>query len=128
MRTNFRPVARAIDSPIDVLPVPGGPLRVSMAPEPRSSGAPRSARTLRRRRPVLAQLLADRVELAAEEVVALLLLCTRLGVVADALPHLQLRQPLALQAERQLEPLDHGESLEQLDLLGEREVGRVTRR
>src|SRR5213076_661292 len=83
---------------------------------------------VRDRRLVLAELLADRVELAAEDVVALLLLCTRLRVVADALPHLQLRQPLALQAKPQLEPLDHVEGLEQLDLLGEREVGRVPRR
>src|SRR5262249_45131989 len=47
MRTNFRPVARAIDSPIDVLPVPGGPMSVRMAPERRSSGTPRSARSFR---------------------------------------------------------------------------------
>ena len=33
MRTNSRPVARAIDSPIDVLPVPGGPISVRIAPE-----------------------------------------------------------------------------------------------
>ena len=32
MRTNSRPVARAIDSPIEVLPVPGGPMRVRIAP------------------------------------------------------------------------------------------------
>ena len=33
MRTNSRPVARAIDSPIDVLPVPGGPISVRIAPD-----------------------------------------------------------------------------------------------
>ena len=33
MRTNSRPMARAIDSPIEVLPVPGGPIRVRIAPE-----------------------------------------------------------------------------------------------
>ena len=32
MRTNSRPVARAIDSPIEVLPVPGGPISVRIAP------------------------------------------------------------------------------------------------
>ena len=32
MRTNSRPVARAIDSPMEVLPVPGGPISVRMAP------------------------------------------------------------------------------------------------
>ena len=37
MRTNSRPVARAIDSPIEVLPVPGGPISVRIAPERRSS-------------------------------------------------------------------------------------------
>ena len=35
-------MARAIDSPIDVLPVPGGPIRVRIAPERRSSWMPRS--------------------------------------------------------------------------------------
>ncbi len=45
MRTNSRPVARAIDSPIDVLPVPGGPIRVRIAPERRSSWMPRSTRS-----------------------------------------------------------------------------------
>src|SRR4029450_3610227 len=47
MRTNLRPVARAMDSPIEVLPVPGGPISVRIAPERLSSGTPRSARSLR---------------------------------------------------------------------------------
>ena len=47
MRTNSRPVARAIDSPIEVLPVPGGPISVRMAPERLSSVMPRSWRSLR---------------------------------------------------------------------------------
>jgi hypothetical protein len=47
MRTNFRPVAFAIDSPIEVLPVPGGPIRVSITPERRVSTMPRSLRSLR---------------------------------------------------------------------------------
>ncbi len=46
---------------------------------------------------VLAELLADRVHLPAEQVVALLLLRAGLDVLADALAHLQLRQALALQ-------------------------------
>ena len=33
IRTNSRPSARAIDSPIDVLPVPGGPISVRIAPD-----------------------------------------------------------------------------------------------
>ena len=40
MRTNSRPVARAIDSPIEVLPVPGGPISVRIAPERLSSLMP----------------------------------------------------------------------------------------
>ena len=43
---------------------------------------------------VLAELLADRVHLLAQEVVALLLLGAVLDVLADALAHLQLGQPL----------------------------------
>jgi len=38
-------VARAIDSPIEVLPVPGGPIRVRIAPERLSSVMPRSWRS-----------------------------------------------------------------------------------
>ena len=77
------------------------------------------------RRVVLAELLADRVHLLAQDVLALLLLGARLDVVADALAHLQLGQPLALEAQGQLEPLDDVDRLEQLDLLLEGEVGRV---
>ena len=51
MRTNSRPVARAIDSPIEVLPVPGGPIRVRIAPERLSSlRSPRSVAQLLARR------------------------------------------------------------------------------
>ena len=60
---------------------------------------------------VLAELLADRVHLAAQEVLALLLLRARLDVVADALAHLQLGQPVALQLQRQRQALDHVERL-----------------
>ena len=45
MRTNSRPMARAIDSPIEVLPVPGGPMRVRIAPERLSASMPRSSRS-----------------------------------------------------------------------------------
>src|SRR5262249_43890234 len=55
---------------------------------------------------VLAELAADRFELLAEEVLALLLLGARLDVLADAVAHLQLGEPLALQRERELEALD----------------------
>ena len=77
---------------------------------------------------VLAELLADRVELLAEDVLALLLLRARLDVLADSLPHLELGQPIALEPDRQLEALDHVHQLEQLHLLLEGEVGRVARR
>ena len=74
---------------------------------------------------VLAELLADRVHLPAQEPLALLLLRARLDVVADALPHLKLGEPLALQRQRVLEPLDHVDLLEQLDPLREGDVGGV---
>ena len=76
---------------------------------------------------VLAELLADRVHLAAEDVLALLLLRAGLHVLADAAAYLQLGEPLALQAQRELEALDDVDCLEQLDLLGEADVGRVAR-
>ena len=66
---------------------------------------------------VLAQFLADRVHLLAQEVLALLLLGAGLHVLADPLADLQLGQPLTLEAERQLQPLGDVERLEQLDLL-----------
>ena len=63
---------------------------------------------------VLAELLADRVHLPAQEVLALLLLRAVFDVVADALAHLQLGQPLPLELQRQLQPLDDVERFEQL--------------
>ena len=45
MRTNSRPIARAIDSPIEVLPVPGGPISVRIAPALASASMPRSSRS-----------------------------------------------------------------------------------
>ena len=77
---------------------------------------------------VLAELLADRVHLLAEEPLALLLLRALLDVVADAPAHLQLGEPLALDREGELEPLDDVDGLEQLDALRERHVGRVRAR
>ena len=47
MRTNSRFSERAIDSPIDVLPVPGGPISVRIAPDFLSGSIPRSSRSLR---------------------------------------------------------------------------------
>ena len=215
MRTNSRLSARATDSPIDVLPVPGGPIRVRIAPErlvvrdaavlaelahrevlddavldvvearvvgvehlaralrverlvaplrPRHGDEPVEVRADHRRlaarvahrleapqlalglRPhvlghagfldlravllddralVLAELLADRVHLLAEEPLALLLLRALLDVVADAGPHLQLGEPLPLELEGELQPLDDVDRLEQLDALREGDVGRV---
>ena len=80
------------------------------------------------RRLVLAELLADGVHLLAQEVVALLLLGAGLDVLADALAHLQLGQPLALELQRQRQALDDVERLEQLELLREVQVGRVAGR
>ena len=80
------------------------------------------------RRVVLAQLLADRVHLLSQEVLALLLLGARLDVVADALTHLGLGQRFTLQLEGQRQPLDHLEGLEQLHLVFETHVGRIPTR
>ena len=74
---------------------------------------------------VVAELLADRVHLLAQEVLPLLLLGARLDVIADAPAHLQLGEPLALHAERELEALGHVERLEQLGLLLVGQVRRV---
>ena len=48
-RTNSRPIARATDSPREVLPTPGGPTRASTAPlrRPPTTPSPRSSRRLR---------------------------------------------------------------------------------
>ena len=74
---------------------------------------------------VLAELLADRVELAAQDVLALLLLDAGLDVLLDAPAHLHESEALALQLEGELEPLTHVDGLEQLHLLLEGQVGRV---
>ena len=74
---------------------------------------------------VLAELLADRLELLAQDVLALLLLHAGVDVLADAPADLHQRQPLALEAEGELEPLGHVDGLEELHLLLEGEVGRV---
>ena len=77
---------------------------------------------------VLAELLADRVELAAEDVLALLLLDAGLDVLLDPAAHLHEGEALALELERELEPLAHVDGLEELHLLLEGEVGRVAGR
>ena len=74
---------------------------------------------------VLVELLADRLHLLAQEVLALLLVGAGLHVVADAPAHLQLGEPLALELQRELEALGDVERLQQLDLLLEGDVGRV---
>ena len=74
---------------------------------------------------VLAELLADRLELLRRMYSRCCLLRALLDVVADAPAHLQLGEPLALEAEGELEPLDDVDRLEQLDLLLEGELGRV---
>ena len=77
---------------------------------------------------VLAQLAADRVHLLAQEVLALLLLGAGLDVVADAVAHLQLGQPLALELDGEREALGDVDGLQQADLLLERQVGAVAGR
>ncbi len=66
---------------------------------------------------VLAQLLADRLHLLAQEVVALLLLGAGLDVLADPAAHLQLGQPLALEVDRELQAGADVDLLQQAQLL-----------
>src|SRR5205085_176893 len=77
---------------------------------------------------VLAELLPDRVQLLAQEPLALLLLRSSLDVLANPAPDLQLGEALALQPGRELEPLDDVDLLQQLHTLRERDVGRVRAR
>ena len=77
------------------------------------------------RRVVLPELLADRVHLLAQEVVALLLVRALLDVVADLAADLQLGEPLALHLQRRLQALGDVEQAEQLLLLLEGEVRGV---
>ena len=72
---------------------------------------------------VLAQLFADRLHLFAQEVLALLLLGAGLDVVADLRAHLQLGQPLALQLDRDLQPLGDVDRLQQPQLALVGDVG-----
>ena len=80
---------------------------------------------LRHRGVVLVQLLADRVHLLAQEVLALLLVGARLDVVADLLAHLQLGQALLLEVEGLLQALGHVQGLQQVDLVLVGDVRRV---
>ena len=77
------------------------------------------------RRLVFVELLADRLHLLAQEVLALLLVGALLHVLADALAHLQLGEAVALQLDRQLQPVGDTERAQQLDLLLVGEVGGV---
>ncbi len=77
---------------------------------------------------ILAELLADRLHLLAQEVLALLLLGAGLDVVADATADLQLGEPLALELQRERQALGHVERLEDADLLVEVQVGAVAGR
>ena len=76
---------------------------------------------------VLAQLLADRLHLLAQEVLALLCLGAGLDVVANPLADLELGQAVALQRDRQLEPLGDVDRLEQTQLVGGADIGAVAR-
>ena len=73
---------------------------------------------------VLAELLADGVELPAQDELALALLHPLGDVVADPALQLDLAEHVARPGGRLLQPLADVERLEQLELLPEREVGR----
>ena len=77
---------------------------------------------------VLAELLLDRLELLAQDVLPLLVLHAGVDVLADAAPDLHQRQALPLERERELEPLGNVDGLEHLHLLLEGQVGRVAGR
>ena len=74
---------------------------------------------------VFAELLADGVHLLAQKILALLLLGARIDVLADALAELQLGEAIALQLERQLQPLDDVQRLQQPHFLLVAQVGRI---
>ena len=76
-----------------------------------------AAVVLRDRALVFAQLLANRLQLASQDVLALLALSALLDVLTDSMTDLQLGQSLALKSEGESEPLDHIHGLEQLDPL-----------
>src|SRR2546430_12156852 len=63
---------------------------------------------------VLAELLANRLQLLAQDVLALLLLGALFDVLADPVADLQLGQALTLKPHSELEPLDDVDRLEQL--------------
>jgi len=77
------------------------------------------------RRIVVAELLADRLHLLAQQVLALLLLGAGLDVVADAAADLGLGQRVALGGQCQPQALDDVQLLQQLHLLLEGQVGGV---
>jgi hypothetical protein len=74
---------------------------------------------------VFAQLLADRVHLPPQEILALLLLGPGLDLLADALADAQLGEALLLEPQGQAQALDHVQGLQQLHLLLEVQIGRV---
>jgi hypothetical protein len=78
-----------------------------------------------RGRVVLAELLADRLHLLAQHVLALLLLRALLHVLSDAAADLQLGEAFPLQLERVLEAFDGVDLVQQLHLLLEGELGSV---
>ena len=77
---------------------------------------------------VFAELLANRVHLPAQKILALLFLRAGLHVVANALPDVQLGQPLLLELQGKRQPLDDVERFEQLQLLVEVQIRRVAGR
>ena len=77
---------------------------------------------------VLAQLLADRVHLLAQEVLALLVLGALGDVVVDALADLKLGQPVALDLDGQAQALGDVDRLEDAQLLLRGDVRRVADR
>ena len=77
---------------------------------------------------VLAELLADRVELLTQDELTLLLLHPRVDVLTDPAPDLHQSETLALEGKCELEALGDVDGLEDLHLLLKGEIGRVAGR
>ena len=73
----------------------------------------------------LAELLADRVHLLAQDVVALLLVEALLDLLADLLLHTDLGERFLGPLQHTVQAPLHVERLQDLDLLFDRQVGRV---
>src|SRR5439155_1343780 len=121
IRTNSRLSARAIDSPTDVLPVPGGPIRVRIAPERLSSAMPRSWRSLRTARYSTIRSLTSSSPAWSASSTSRARIGSRRS--SERLPH-----GTASSQSRYVRIIDDSDGLQQLDLLLEAQIRRIAGR